>query len=116
MHVLHYKMKSLKPKLQVWNKTVVGNFHNRVHLAQQQLSEAQLATDQLGYSMDRSQLELDCLTRYSQALNLLNSFWQEKSKNISFWREIGTQHTFIGKLKSGRLRDISASSRMGRRF
>lgn len=35
MHILHYKMKSLKPKLQVWNKTVVGNFHLKVHIAQQ---------------------------------------------------------------------------------
>jgi len=54
MHVLHFKLKSLKSKLQLWNKTVVGDFHQQVHLAQQHLSEAQLATDQMGFSIERS--------------------------------------------------------------
>ena len=27
---------------------------------------------------------MECMTRYSQALNLLNCFWQEKSKNVRF--------------------------------
>jgi len=31
MHVLHYKLKSLKPKLQLWNKLVVGNHYDRVN-------------------------------------------------------------------------------------
>ena len=84
MHILHYKLKSLKPKLQVWNKTVVGNLHLRVHHAQQQLNTAQMAIDQLGYSLERSQDEAACMTSYSQALNLLNSFWQEKNKNVRF--------------------------------
>jgi hypothetical protein len=84
MHILHYKLKSLKPKLQLWSKTVVGNYHQKVHLAQQQLSEAQLAIDQLGYSLERFQDELVCLTNYSQALNLLNSYWQDKNKQTRF--------------------------------
>lgn len=84
MHVLHYKMKCLKQKLQVWNKTVVGNFHTKVYIAQQHLSEAQLAIDQMGFSIARSQVELDCMTSYSQALNHLNSFWKEKSKTVRF--------------------------------
>ena len=33
MHVLHYKLKSLKPKLKAWNKCVVGDFHHRFYLA-----------------------------------------------------------------------------------
>lgn len=84
MHVLHYKLKSLKPKLQFWNKRVVGDFNQRVNLAQQQLSEAQLAIDHLGFSVERSQVELECLTNYTQALTLLNSFWQSKNKNARF--------------------------------
>jgi len=84
MHILHYKLKCLKPKLQMWNKNVVGSFHQRVHTAQQQLSKAQLAIDQLGFSIDRSQEELNCQTNYSQALNLLNNFWQDKHKHARF--------------------------------
>lgn len=84
MHILHFKMKSLKPKLQVWNKTVVGDFHHRVHVTHQHLSAAQMAIDQLGFSVHRAQEEIACLESYSQALNLLNKFWQEKSKNIRF--------------------------------
>jgi len=84
MHILHYKLKSLKPKLQDWNKHSVGDFHYRVHTAQQNLYEAQLAIDQLGFSMDMSQREIDCLTSYTQALSLLNSFWKDKSKNVRF--------------------------------
>jgi len=53
-------------------------------MAQQQLSEVQLAIDQLGYSVERSHDELTCLTNYSQALNLLNSFWQDKNKQDRF--------------------------------
>jgi len=67
MQVLHFKLKSLKPKLQVWNKTEVGNFHNNVSIAQQHLMEAQLDLDNLGYSAERSEHELICLTNYSQA-------------------------------------------------
>ena len=74
MHILHYKLKSMKPKLKSWNKTKVGNFHTNVDLAQQHLLSTQLALDQLGYSRDRSQEELNCLINYSQALNMLNNF------------------------------------------
>jgi hypothetical protein len=37
MHKLHFKLKSLKPKLQEWNKSEVGNFYQRVSLAHQKL-------------------------------------------------------------------------------
>lgn len=84
VHVLHFKLKSLKPKLKQWNKTVVGDFHQQVHLAQQQLSEAQLAIDQLGYNNDRAMEEVSCLTNYSNAINMLNKFWQDKNKNARF--------------------------------
>jgi len=84
MHILHYKLKSLKPKLQVWNRNVVGNFHQRVHLAHHQLTEAQLAIDQLGFSVERSQEELACLTNYSQALTLLHRYWKDKNKRTRF--------------------------------
>ena len=84
MHVLHYKLKSLKPKLQLWNKEVVGNLNHRVTHAQQQLYEAQLTIDQLGFSTERSNEEVACMANYSQALNLLNSFWQNKFKHARF--------------------------------
>lgn len=84
MFILHQKLKSLKPKLKHWNKTEVGNFHHNVDLAHQQLLAAQLALDQLGFSMDRSQDELTCLTNYSQALHILNDFWKDKAKNAKF--------------------------------
>jgi len=84
MHALHFKLKSLKSKLKSWNKSVVGDFHQRVHLAQQQLNEAQLAIDQLGFSDERSLEELACLASYSHALHLLNSFWEDKNKNARF--------------------------------
>lgn len=113
MHVLHFKLKSLKPKLKVWNKTVVGDFHQQVHLAQEQLNEGQIAIDQLGFSTDRSLEELTCLTNYSHALTLLNMFWKDKYKNAKFLegdRNTGFFHrsakireaqSFISLLKSG---------------
>ncbi len=45
----------------------VENFHNNVSIAQQHLMEAQLDLDNLGYSAERSEHELICLTNYSQA-------------------------------------------------
>ena len=84
MHILHFKLKSLKPKLKLWNKSVVGDFHQRFYSTQQQLSEAQLAIDTLGFSEDRCLEELDCLTSYSHALHLLNKFRQDKNKNARF--------------------------------
>jgi len=84
MHALHFKLKSLKPKLKSWNKSMVGDFHQRVHWAQQQLSEAHMAIDQLSFSDKRSLEELTCLTSYSHALHLLNSFWKDKNKNARF--------------------------------
>jgi len=45
MHVLHYKLKSLKPKLQEWNRSKVGNFYQKVTLAHSKLHDAQLAID-----------------------------------------------------------------------
>jgi len=83
MYILHHKLKSLKPKLKNWNKTVVGNFHQRVEVAQQQLLASQLALDQLAYSLDRSQAELECLTNYSQALHMLNDFGRTNPKMLN---------------------------------
>jgi len=84
MHILHFKLKSLKPKLKDWNKNVVGDFHHRVQVAQQHLYEAQMAIDNLGFSVDRSLEELNCMTSYNQSLQLLNKFWKDKNKNAKF--------------------------------
>jgi hypothetical protein len=106
MHILHYKLKNLKPKLQIWNKTVVGNFYHHVNTAHQHLNEAQLAIDQLGFSVERSQVEVDCLTEYSHALNLLNSFWQEKNKNARFLE--GDRNTAFFH-RSAKIRDVQSN-------
>ncbi|AES78008.2 hypothetical protein MTR_7g022910 [Medicago truncatula] len=70
MHVLHYKLKSLKPKLRNWNKLVVGDLNNQLALAQHQLGEIQAAIDQLGISTDRNIEEIACLERWSKLENL----------------------------------------------
>ena len=84
MYIIHHKLKSLKPKLKRWNKTEVGNFHQNVDLTHQQLLDAQLALDQLDFSLERSQDELMCLTNYNQPLHILNDFWKDKPKNAKF--------------------------------
>lgn len=84
MHVLHYKLKTLKPKLKIWNRAVVGDLHQQVHRAHQHLSDAQLAIDHLGFSVERSNEELSCITNYNQALQRLNNFWQDKHKQARF--------------------------------
>ena len=84
MHILHFRLKGLKSKLKAWNKSVVGDFHQKVMLTQQHLSAAQLAIDTLGFSVDRSLEELNCLTSYNQALTLLNKFWQDNNKNARY--------------------------------
>jgi hypothetical protein len=77
------------------------------------LDPPMLAIDQLGYSVERSQAELDCLTSYSQALNLLNSFWQDKNKQARFlegdrntaffhrFTKIRDAQSYISLLKNG---------------
>jgi len=74
-------------------------------MAQQQLSEVQLAIDQLGYSVERSHDELTCLTNYCQALNLLNSFWQDKNKQARLIKGDTNTGFFHGSTK---IRDVQS--------
>lgn len=113
MHVLHYKLKTLKPKLKIWNRAMVGDLHQQVHRARQHLSDAQLDIDHLGFSVERSNEELSCITNYSQALQRLNNFWQDKHKQARFLEgdrnsaffhrscKIRNAHNYIGLLKHG---------------
>jgi len=77
------------------------------------VGERGVTIDQLGFSVERSQEELACLSNYSQALTLLNSFWQDKNKRTRFLEgdrnttyfhkscKIRDAQSFISLLKNG---------------
>lgn len=50
MHILNYKLKTLKVSLRNWNKEVVGDLHQRIVVTHKSMENIQLIIDQLGMS------------------------------------------------------------------
>ena len=91
MYILNQKLKILKQKLKIWNKTIFGNVHNMVRDAEHKLSLIQSDIDILGitdFLMDQhkvAQIQLE------NVLNIEEEFWREKSKVT--WHTDGDRNT-----------------------
>jgi len=102
MFVLSKKLKVLKEKLKVWNKTCFGDVHNIVRDTEQkvQLIQAQIQTNgQTETLLDEEKL---ALKEYEEVLNRHEMFWKEKA-NLN-WHLEGDRNTKffhkIAKIKS----------------
>jgi len=70
----------LKEKLKVWNKVSFGNAHVLVREAEEKLQVIQDNIDSLGHSDDLLEQQKKAQFDLQKALDIEESFWQEKSR------------------------------------
>lgn len=85
------KLQRLKKRLTVWNWQVFGNMDTNVMNAQANVVAIQKQMQQHGYSDKRNARELNAITRFSQALYVLEKFYKDKVGNQ--WLELGDRCT-----------------------
>lgn len=68
MFILSQKLKILKQKLKVWNKTVFGNVHNMVRVAEQNLAQLQSDMDTNGITNSLLEQHKDAQFQLENAL------------------------------------------------
>ena len=78
MFVLSQKLKILKQKLKIWNKTIFGNVHNLVKEADKKLSIVQSNIDLLGISDSLMEEHKATQIALENALNIEEEYWREK--------------------------------------
>ncbi|GAU41845.1 hypothetical protein TSUD_177560 [Trifolium subterraneum] len=80
MYILSQKLKTLKEKLNAWNKENFGNVHDYVFNAKQNLHQIQDKIQLHGHTDDLLSEEKIASLIYEEALNREEVFWQEKAK------------------------------------
>ncbi|WJX14219.1 hypothetical protein P8452_04514 [Trifolium repens] len=80
MYVLTQKLKMLKNKLKVWNKTCFGNVHDNVIAAELKLQHIQQQIQNNGHTDALLRDEKMASTLYEDALNKQEVFWQERAR------------------------------------
>lgn len=91
MYVLSEKLKSLKHKLQDWNKNQFGNVQLRVKQAMESVDAVQDQISSFGYSNDRLAQEQEVHLDLKKTLLFEEEFWKEKSR-IN-WHSYGDRNT-----------------------
>jgi hypothetical protein len=91
MFILNQKLKLLKQKLKIWNKTVFGNVHNLVEEAEEKLSSIQADIDIFGASDSLMEHQKAAQVTLENSLNIEEEFWREKSKVV--WHSDGDRNT-----------------------
>jgi len=91
MFILNQKLKVLKQKLKIWNKTIFGNVHSLVKEAEQKLSNIQADIDLLGISNSLMEHQKAAQIFLENALSMEEEFWREKSKVA--WHTDGDRNT-----------------------
>ncbi|KAK2445365.1 hypothetical protein QL285_016305 [Trifolium repens] len=80
MFILTQKLKMLKTKLKVWNKTCFGNVHENVISAEQKLQQIQHQIQISGHTDALLLEEKIAANFYEDALNKQEIFWQERTR------------------------------------
>ncbi|KAK2424165.1 hypothetical protein QL285_034553 [Trifolium repens] len=79
MYVLSQKLKMLKDKLRVWNKSCFGNVHENVISAELKLQQIQQQIQNNGHTDALLLDEKIASNLYEDALNKQEVFWQERA-------------------------------------
>jgi hypothetical protein len=91
MFILSQKLKILKQKLRVWNKTVFGNVQNMVKVAEQNIAHLQSVMDANGITDSLMEQHKDAQFQLENALQIEEEYWREKSKVA--WHLNGDRNT-----------------------
>lgn len=91
MFILNQKLKNLKQKLKIWNKTVFGNLNSIVKEAEQKLLYIQDEIDSNGATETLLEHQKMAQISLEHALEIEEEFWREKSNNA--WHAQGDRNT-----------------------
>ena len=91
MFILSQKLKTLKQRLKVWNKTVFGNVYNMVRVAEQNLAHLQSDMDTNSITDSLLEQHKDAQFQLENAFLIEEDYWREKSKVA--WHSDGDRNT-----------------------
>lgn len=80
MHILSQKLKLLKTNLKVWNREVIGNIHENVSEAENNLQAIHEKIDTYGHTETLLNQQKAAQITLENVMDKQEAFWREKAK------------------------------------